>query len=326
MYTYPKQKLINNCRCNNTFNETKQVLTPLTPQQKREAGTQCGEMNAGTSTERNHTISINLNNTTRVTRDTEDSSGEDFMSAPKKRNIATKHNNRTELDVLLGKQETTETSKVSVKSQEKLDSLKISDVLSKTSKDSPNNRLHRLKRKQSNRVVRDRTDTSDEEILTNLKTASKVNPQEQSREPDIRERGAVCKELIVLEDDVAALRAFVARTCASALGRFDSDDAYKRSLFYAINPLVEIERCARLERALSERHEQALQHFATRLGLARRSDVESQASRSPSRSHRRRAAVRYTERSSSADTNKVGYCYSPGWTSMEGFTSSVLEY
>lgn len=69
------------------------------------------------------------------------------------------------------------------------------------------------------------------------------------------------KELTVSEADVRALRGLVARTRSDALARFDADDDYKRLLFYAINPLVHVERCPLTERKLRER-------FAARLGLA----------------------------------------------------------
>ncbi|CAB3251242.1 unnamed protein product [Arctia plantaginis] len=76
-----------------------------------------------------------------------------------------------------------------------------------------------------------------------------------------------CKELTISESDVLALRSLVQRTRSDALERFDADDDYKRMLFYAINPLVHVERCPLTERALRERHALALPQFAARLGL-----------------------------------------------------------
>ncbi|KAJ8705418.1 hypothetical protein PYW08_012464 [Mythimna loreyi] len=110
------------------------------------------------------------------------------------------------------------------------------------------------------------------------------------RRSSYRRAPAVCKELIVSEADILALRGFVARTRPSALYRFDADDEYKRALFYAINPLVELERCARLERVLASRSDAALPHFAARLGLA--------PCAAPAPPRRRR------ERSVSSDTDK----------------------
>nr|XP_049707972.1 uncharacterized protein DKFZp434B061-like [Helicoverpa armigera] len=109
--------------------------------------------------------------------------------------------------------------------------------------------------------------------------------------------GGAVKELVISDGDVAALRGFVARSRPSALARFDADAAYKCALFYAINPLVELRRCARLERLLQERRDAALPHFAARLGLAPASPAASSAA-SPGPARRRR------DHSDSTDADK----------------------
>ncbi|XP_047039418.1 serine/arginine repetitive matrix protein 1-like [Helicoverpa zea] len=98
--------------------------------------------------------------------------------------------------------------------------------------------------------------------------------------------GGAVKELVISDGDVAALRGFVARSRPSALARFDADAAYKCALFYAINPLVELRRCARLERLLQERRDAALPHFAARLGLAPAEPAASPAEPGPARRRR----------------------------------------
>ena len=102
---------------------------------------------------------------------------------------------------------------------------------------------------------------------------------------------AVCKELLVSEADVAALRGYVLAHCPAALPRFDADEEYKRQLFYSINPLVDVERCARLERLLRQRATQ----FAAQLGLTPR--PQPRASPPPAR--------RLRPRNDSTDTDKV---------------------
>lgn len=139
-------------------------------------------------------------------------------------------------------------------------------------------------------VLSDHTDSSDEEPLAKRAAAGTH-----------LSAAAVCKELVVSEADIGALRGFVARTRPSALARFDADDAYKRALFYAINPLVELERCARLERLLASRSAAALPHFAARLGLAPRSD----SSVPPSPARRTRLSSRRPRTPSASDTDKV---------------------
>ncbi|CAH0599430.1 unnamed protein product [Chrysodeixis includens] len=57
-----------------------------------------------------------------------------------------------------------------------------------------------------------------------------------------------CRELVIPEQDLAALRGFVARKHSSALERFDGDEQYRRALCYAVNPLVSVTRCRKLER------------------------------------------------------------------------------
>ncbi|KAJ8703849.1 hypothetical protein PYW07_013143 [Mythimna separata] len=150
----------------------------------------------------------------------------------------------------------------------------------------------------------DKTDsTSSDEPLRRVshRTASTSSDEPlQRRASSYRRAPAVCKELIVSEADILALRGFVARSRPSALYRFDADDEYKRALFYAINPLVQVERCARLERLLASRAAAALPHFAARLGLTPR-----QAAPPPPAPARRRTRFKlYREISSSSDTDK----------------------
>ncbi|XP_075989227.1 uncharacterized protein LOC142985130 [Anticarsia gemmatalis] len=157
--------------------------------------------------------------------------------------------------------------------------------------------------KHPDRNKRDRAeDNSGADSADDFERPSKT-PRRQRRQ-EVRAE-SVCKELTISASDVAALRSFVARTRRGALERFDADDAYKRALFYAINPLVDVPRCPRTERALRERHHTALPHFAARLGLARRSDTQSPApsAAAPRARPRRSAAPHYRERSSS-DTDK----------------------
>ncbi|XP_053622967.1 probable ATP-dependent helicase PF08_0048 isoform X2 [Plodia interpunctella] len=74
------------------------------------------------------------------------------------------------------------------------------------------------------------------------------------------------QELIVNEDDVTALRSFLKRRNVFDvdLYRFDTDDNYKSTLFYKINPLVCIERCPKIADIVSQR---SLREFTRELGL-----------------------------------------------------------
>lgn len=143
-------------------------------------------------------------------------------------------------------------------------------------------------------------DKSGNDRTSRAKKRARVLSSDQT-ESSASEGRAVCKELLVSEEDVAAMRAFVRARRPSAVQRFDTDEEYKRMLFYAINPLVEVERCAQLDRMLAAHEEAALPHFAARLGLTPRSEPPA-----PARPRTRPGAARnLRELSTSTDTDKV---------------------
>ncbi|XP_068625958.1 uncharacterized protein [Battus philenor] len=63
------------------------------------------------------------------------------------------------------------------------------------------------------------------------------------------------KELVIPDDDVRVLRRFLSRTnrLRVDLRRFDTDDEYKERVFYELNPVVSVERSARVSQLLLAR-------------------------------------------------------------------------
>ncbi|KAG6464316.1 hypothetical protein O3G_MSEX014439 [Manduca sexta] len=95
----------------------------------------------------------------------------------------------------------------------------------------------------------------------------------QSHQNETPATTKVCKELVIEEKDVIALRGFLRRSAPGvSLNRFDNDDEYKRSIFYRLHPLVSVERSARIQEMLSEQDDISLRDFASQLGLRSISD------------------------------------------------------
>lgn len=120
-------------------------------------------------------------------------------------------------------------------------------------------------------------------------------------------RDAHFKELIINERDVDLYRSYLIKHDASFdCYRFDVDENYKLSVFFRINPLVNLERSPQIERMLrgSQSSQMSLKDFATKLGLRSISDQESMDNRRY-RMRRGRGHQRGEEQITSAeDTDK----------------------
>lgn len=114
------------------------------------------------------------------------------------------------------------------------------------------------------------------------------------------------KELIINEDDVDIYRSYLLKHDPKFdVYRFDTDEEYKMYVFFRINPLVNIERSARIERMLrasQSSQEMSLKDFATKLGLRSISDQDSDTNKRYKM--RRREEVKLHELTSDEETDK----------------------
>lgn len=174
----------------------------------------------------------------------------------------------------------------------------------------PHSHLATLDNNKTKRTIREKvssrhlsgTESSDWSGASSLA----IKPSEHKEKKD-----NVCKELTIEESDVIALRTFLERNSSEeVLLKFDTDDAYKQTIFYSINPLVRVERCPRTTELLRLR----LTDFASQLGLR---SVSDSSSREPIRYRTRRSLA--NAQSSKARTSDHGD------TDKENLTNSRTE-
>ncbi|XP_028175845.1 E3 ubiquitin-protein ligase RBBP6-like [Ostrinia furnacalis] len=155
------------------------------------------------------------------------------------------------------------------------------DVIQRTSHVSPSKPL--VQETSSPRKIRPKPHSKPRAKRKRSHSGSPLKAVQQNEICLTQPADAQCKELVINEDDVELYRAYLlAHEPAFDLYRFDADEAYKLRVFFRINPLVSVERCARLERMLRGRttsQDMPLEDFASTLGLkavAERSQPESQ--------------------------------------------------
>nr|XP_026496050.1 uncharacterized protein LOC113400630 isoform X1 [Vanessa tameamea] len=130
-------------------------------------------------------------------------------------------------------------------------------------------------------------DTYQEERKARETSKKIVESDQESRRKhtqEIETGDLMCKELMIGEDDVQLLRSFIEKDKANIFGvdleLFDTDDEYKRKIFYKINPLVNVARCKRIAAMLRDGRSQSdavsLEDFISTLGLRSVLDVPSQ--------------------------------------------------
>ncbi|OWR51242.1 hypothetical protein KGM_214455 [Danaus plexippus plexippus] len=139
---------------------------------------------------------------------------------------------------------------------------------------------------------RTRHDRRQTRARSDRKTCHSEEEPESKRKRREGGGGGVCKELIITEEDVLLLRDFLVKDDKNVfqvdLESFDADDAYKRRVFYRLNPLVSMERCALTDTRRGERASPStvtLKDFMSNLGLK---EVESEQHTSSSYRTRRR--------------------------------------
>ncbi|XP_046975571.1 serine/arginine repetitive matrix protein 2-like [Vanessa cardui] len=149
--------------------------------------------------------------------------------------------------------------------------------------------------RRSKRKLSSSDDTYEERKAS--KTSKRIVESDQdsrSKRTQDQDSDLMCKELMIGEDDIQLLRSFIEKDDANIFGvdleLFDTNDDYKRKIFYKINPLVNVGRCKRIAAMLRERRSQSdnvsLEDFISTLGLRSVLDVPSQSSKYKMRARR----------------------------------------
>ncbi|XP_047542306.1 PHD finger protein rhinoceros-like isoform X2 [Vanessa atalanta] len=145
------------------------------------------------------------------------------------------------------------------------------------------------KRRSKRKLLTSDDDTYEEERKARKTSKKIVESNQESRRKhtqEIENGDLMCKELMIGEDDIELLRSFIEKDEANIFGvdleLFDTDDEYKRKIFYKINPLVNVARCKRIAAMLRDGRSQSddvsLEDFISTLGLRSVLDIPSQTS------------------------------------------------